>query len=94
MSAINKNEKKTHKNKLSFYLSIASWAMLIIGILIFILRVILDSMYGGSHFKSVDSIFIVSGLLLSTVAHVLEKNWKEVIISIIVALFIIFILFT
>lgn len=94
MSTINKDEKNTNKNKLSFYLNIASGTLIIIGILIFILRIILDTMYGGSPFKSVESIFIVAGLLISIVAYALEKNWKEVIISIIVTLFVIFILFT
>ena len=58
MSTINKDEKNTNINKLSFYLNIASGTLIIIGILIFILRIILDTMYGGSPFKSVESIFI------------------------------------
>lgn len=78
MSSNNINDKKTNSTKISRYLKLVSIALIIIGVLIFILRIILDSIYGGAHLKSVDNIFILIGLLLSVGAYTIEKNWKEV----------------
>ncbi len=92
MSSNNINDKKTNSTKISFYLKLVSITLIIIGVLIFILRIILDSIYGGAHLKSVDNIFILIGLLLSVGAYTIEKNWKDVTFTSI--FFIIFILLT
>ena len=91
MSSNNINDKKTNSTKISRYLKLVSIALIIIGVLIFILRIILDSIYGGAHLKSVDNIFILIGLLLS-VGHIPLRKIGKKLLSL--AFFIIFILLT
>ena len=85
----NKENKKTHRiifERIGFTLITVAFIFLII-------RIILESIYGGTVLESTGSYLIILGFISFLIPDIVEKKTKNIIVGIIFILFFSIILF-
>lgn len=78
MLIIYKN-KKIKKTKLVSNLKFVGGLFVVLAILLLILRIIIDSIYGGTHLEKTNDVLIAIAFFTVTLAYILEKRVKSAI---------------
>ncbi|MGW7796985.1 hypothetical protein BU594_09070 [Staphylococcus arlettae] len=68
---MNKEDKET---KLVSILKFLGGLFVILAILLLILRMIIDSIYGGAHFEKTNNILLIIAFFMGSLAYSLEKR--------------------
>lgn len=71
---MNEEDKET---KLVSSLKFAGGLFGILAILLLILRIIIDSIYGGTHFKKTNDILLIIAFFAGSLAYCLEKRFMS-----------------
>lgn len=75
---MNEQENET---KLVSSLKSLGGVFVILAFIVLILRIIIDAIYGGSHFEKTNDILIIIGLLMHLAANIIEKHFKMAIFT-------------
>lgn len=71
--------KEDKENKLVSNLKFIGGLFVVLAILLLILRIIIDSIYGGTHLEKTNNILIVIAFFTVSLAYILEKRVKSAI---------------